>query len=119
MVPAAVAGGLVPVVPGLALLAPASSAAARTLEAQELAKIAFAPRSTGVLRPALVPNDPMLRLASFRWVLKRAGLIDAWTTTTTGVPGTIIAIVDSGVDPTVADLQGALLRRRRSSSRTR
>ena len=106
MVPAAAVLRALPVL--LALLAPASSAAAPTLEARELAKIGFAPRAGGVLRPALLPNDPMFQFTNDRWVFERPRFVDAWTKTT-GDAGTIIAIVDTGVDPTVADLQGALL----------
>jgi subtilisin family serine protease len=97
------------ILPAFAALALAGhAAAAPTLEARELAKIGFAPRSGGVLRPALSPNDPQFAFTSYRWVFENPRFLDVWTQTL-GDARTIIAVVDTGVDPATADLQGALL----------
>jgi len=55
--------------------------------------------------PALA-NSPTLA-SSFSWVFERPGFDAAWAQTV-GDPSVVIAVVDTGVDPT-ADLQGALL----------
>jgi subtilisin family serine protease len=57
---------------------------------------------------ALAPNDPLYQFTSLQWVYAHTGFLDAWSRGT-GDPGTVIAIVDTGVDSQVADLQGALL----------
>lgn len=97
---------MLPALVVLVLCAPAT--AAPTLEARELAKIGFAAQAGGALRPAMTPNDPLFQFSSYRWTLERPHFPDAWTRTI-GDARTVIAIVDTGVDPTVADLQGALL----------
>lgn len=66
-----------------------------------------APAADG-LRPAVAPNDPSFEHTSLQWPLARPRFLDAWSRTM-GDPRTIIAIVDTGVDPATADLQGALL----------
>jgi subtilisin family serine protease len=50
----------------------------------------------------------MFQFTNDRWVFERPRFLDAWTKTA-GDAGAIVAIVDTGVNPTVADLQGALL----------
>ena len=62
----------------------------------------------GGARAALVPNDPLYAYSSYRWVYEKTRFVDAWSRLT-GDPSTVIAIVDTGVDPLTADLQGALL----------
>ena len=54
------------------------------------------------------PNDPYFTSLGYSWVYKRTALAAAWSQTL-GDPGTVIAVVDSGVDPTAPDLRGALL----------
>ncbi len=87
---------------------------ARTLEARELAKLGFAvvpdgtpgSRPDGALRIALAPNDPEYQGSAWPYMLAR--FTDGWSRTT-GSPSTVIAIVDTGVDPATTDLAGALL----------
>ncbi len=54
------------------------------------------------------PNDPLFAFSYYQWVYRRTRFVDAWSRVI-GDPLTIIAIVDTGVDPRTADLQGALL----------
>lgn len=53
----------------------------------------------------VVPNDP---LYPSQWGLAQVGMPDAWTRTT-GTTSTVIAVVDTGVDPTAPDLAGKVL----------
>jgi subtilisin family serine protease len=112
MVTAAAAPRALPVLAGLLLACALAGpvAAAPSLEARELAKIGFAPAAgpEGGLHPAMTPNDPLFLGANFRWVFERPRFLDGWSRGV-GDARTIIAIVDTGVDPTVADLQGAVL----------
>jgi subtilisin family serine protease len=108
-----------------ALPATASAALARlrpgaspgpTVAARALAEIGFAtvPDGTpgsladGGAHLALSPNDPVFQFSPYQWVYAQTGFLDAWSSGT-GSASTVIAIVDSGVDSHVADLQGALL----------
>ncbi len=99
----------------LARLAP-GDAPGPTVEARALAEIGFRVVAGGTpgampdrgARVALVPNDPLYAFSSYRWVYERTRFVDAWSRLT-GDPRTIIAIVDTGVDPLTGDLQGALL----------
>jgi hypothetical protein len=77
MVPAAAARRVLPALLTLALVAPAAATATPTLEAQELAKIGFASRAGGTLRPALLPSDPLFQLTSYRWVFERPRAVRA------------------------------------------
>jgi subtilisin family serine protease len=87
-----------------------------TLMQRELAKLGYqlAPAGTPGALPSgggrlstLTPNDPYY-LTDFRWALDLPDFPDAWSLTT-GDPKTVIAIIDTGVDPNTPDLQGALL----------
>lgn len=110
---------------GCALPAGASAALVRlrpgaspgpTVAARALAEIGFAavPDGTpgslpdGGAHVALSPNDPLFQFTQYQWVYAQTGFLDAWSSGT-GSASTVIAIVDSGVDSHVADLQGALL----------
>ncbi|MHB0977135.1 MAG: S8 family serine peptidase [Candidatus Aquicultorales bacterium] len=55
-----------------------------------------------IRRAFAVPNDPYY-VQNFQWGPKRIGAETAWDTTT-GSPGTVIAVVDSGVDYTTTEL---------------
>jgi hypothetical protein len=87
---------------------------ARTLEARELAKLGHAvvpdgtpgSRPDGTLRIALTPNDPQYQGSAWPYMLAR--FTDGWSRTM-GSSSTVIAIVDTGVDPATTDLSGALL----------
>jgi subtilisin family serine protease len=50
----------------------------------------------------------MFQFTSLQWVWELPRFVDGWSRGL-GDPRTIIAVVDTGVDPTIADLQGALL----------
>lgn len=94
----------------------AGDAPGRTVEARALAEIGFRVSAAGTpgampdrgARVALVPNDPLYAFSSYRWVYEKTRFAEAWSRLT-GDPSTVIAIVDTGVDPLTADLQGALL----------
>jgi thermitase len=87
-----------------------------TVAARALGEIGFAPVPDGTpgslpdggAHVALSPNDPVFQFSQYQWVYTQTGFLDAWSTGT-GSASTVIAIVDSGVDSHVADLQGALL----------
>lgn len=55
-------------------------------------------------QPLFTPNDPMY---GEQWGLVKARVDDAWDVTT-GDPGTVIAVVDSGIQHDHSDLQGNL-----------
>jgi subtilisin family serine protease len=61
--------------------------------------------STASLGGSLEPNDPYWRQSWSQAVLH---MPEVWARTT-GSPDIVIATVDTGVDPTIADLQGALV----------
>jgi subtilisin family serine protease len=61
----------------------------------------------GVGHIAAAPNDPYFQ-TSYSWNFSRTQLTDAWALST-GSPQTKIAVIDTGVDPSTTDLQGALL----------
>lgn len=67
--------------------------------------VAYAQRDGGG-RIALTPDDPYYAAAA--WVFGNTRLADTWNVTT-GAPTTIVAVLDTGVDPGTADLAGALL----------
>jgi subtilisin family serine protease len=58
-----------------------------------------------LVEPALVPNDPYY---SLEWHLPKIQAPQAWDLTT-GAPGIIIAILDSGIDAAHPDLAGSLV----------
>lgn len=58
-----------------------------------------------ILEPALLPNDTYY---SLEWHLPKIQAPEAWDITT-GVPGVIIAILDSGIDAAHPDLAGQLV----------
>jgi thermitase len=100
----------------LARLRP-GAAPAPTVAARALAEIGFAVVPDGApgsfpdagAHIALTPNDPLYQFfTQYQWVYTQTGFLDAWSSGT-GSASTVIAIVDSGVDPQVADLQGAML----------
>lgn len=99
----------------LARLRP-GDASGSTVEAKALAEIGFrvVPAGTPGAMPdpgghaVLVPNDPLYVFSHYQWVYEKTRFVEAWSRAT-GDPRTIIAIVDTGVDPLTADLQGALL----------
>lgn len=86
--------------------------AARALVAAALLGCALTGTASAAPAPgahlALAPNDPVYEFTQFQWVYSHTSFLDAWSSGT-GNPGAVIAIVDTGVDPHVADLQGALL----------
>lgn len=53
----------------------------------------------------LLPNDPLWQSS---WSLAKVGAPAAWSVTT-GSPETIVAVLDTGIDPTHPDLQGAVV----------
>lgn len=53
----------------------------------------------------LVPNDPLWQSS---WSLAKVGAPAAWRVTT-GSPDTIVAVLDTGIDATHPDLQGAVV----------
>jgi subtilisin family serine protease len=58
-----------------------------------------------ILPPTLLPNDP---LYAEQWHLRRIEAVTAWDVTV-GDPGVVVAILDSGVDPTHPDLASKLV----------
>jgi len=62
-----------------------------------------APRRTSSSQ--IVPDDPWW---SSQWALARIGMPSLWHVTE-GSPSTVIAVVDTGIDPSQPDLQGAIL----------
>jgi subtilisin family serine protease len=58
-------------------------------------------------RAAFLPNDPQVQSGA-AWHLARMRATDAWDYTI-GTPGTIVAVLDSGVSVSHPDLQGRLL----------
>ncbi|HEY1365739.1 MAG TPA: S8 family serine peptidase [Gaiellaceae bacterium] len=102
---------MLPLLVAAALALPAAASARNLVRVQrELAKLGYtvaAAQSEGAARIALTPNDPYLA-AGFGWSLARTQLPDAWSVTT-GAPQTMIAVLDTGVDPATADLAGALV----------
>lgn len=53
-----------------------------------------------------VPNDP--HYSTYQWNLRRIGAVDAWTLSV-GDSGTIVAVLDSGIDTSHPDLKSKLL----------
>ena len=114
------AAALVCALPGTASAAVArlrpGAPPASTVAARALAEIGFAPVPDGTpgalpdgrAHVALSPNDPLFQFSPYQWVYAQTGFLDAWSSGT-GSASTTIAIVDSGVDPHIADLQGALV----------
>jgi uncharacterized protein (DUF697 family) len=66
-----------------------------------VASLAFA----GAGRAATVPNEPVW---GQEWALHKLQMPDVWDITT-GSPDVVIATVDTGVNPAIGDLQGALV----------
>lgn len=66
-----------------------------------------------VVRPLATPNDPLF---GSQWHLARIGAPSAWDRST-GSRSVIVAMVDTGVDPTHPDLAGSLLPGYNSESR--
>ena len=66
-----------------------------------VASLAFA----GAARAATVPNEPVW---GQEWALHKLQMPDVWDITT-GSPNVVIATVDTGVNPAIGDLQGALV----------
>jgi subtilisin family serine protease len=58
-----------------------------------------------VVRIAVTPNDSLY--GSYQWPAPMIGLPAAWDTTT-GSPGVIVAVIDTGVDATHPDLSGKI-----------
>jgi thermitase len=58
-----------------------------------------------VTQPSVVPNDPLWRDS---WSLTKVNAIGAWSVTT-GAAETVVAVLDTGVDPNHPDLQGAFV----------
>jgi subtilisin family serine protease len=90
------------------LPAAASASVSRAVQ-RELAKLggAAAAGPDREARIALTPNDPYFD-TNFTWNFTRTQLPDAWSLTT-GAPQTIVAVLDTGVDPGTTDLAGALV----------
>lgn len=72
-------------------------------------RVAFAERDPLVRLAAPAagwrPNDPLL---DSQWGLLRIGVPDAWDVTR-GMPSTVVAVLDTGVDASHEDLQGQLV----------
>jgi subtilisin family serine protease len=66
-----------------------------------IASLAFA----GAGRAATIPNEPVW---GQEWALHKLQMPDVWDITT-GSPDVVIATVDTGVNPAIGDLQGALV----------
>ena len=70
-----------------------------------LAALAAALAVAGAAPGATNPNEPVW---GQEWALHKLGMPDVWDITT-GSPDVVIATVDTGVNPSVPDLQGALV----------
>ncbi len=112
-IPAAVAAALLLVaVPGGApLVSPALATDGRRAEratAQVAGSVGKRPQQRqGARRAAAstVPNDPLWRDS---WALPKVHAAEAWRWTT-GRPGTIVAVLDTGADPGQPDLRSSLV----------
>lgn len=83
---------------------PAATLDATMAKIAKLPQVRFVEKNL-VFDGALVPNDPEYPT---QWHLERIGATQAWDTTQ-GASGAVIAILDSGVDPTHPDLAGKLV----------
>jgi len=68
-------------------------------------EVEFAELDYLVAPDAVTPNDP---LYSSQWHLPRIAAPDAWSQTS-GAPSVVVAVLDTGVDPTHPDLAGKLV----------
>lgn len=84
---------------------PAAVAGSRLATLEQESGVAFAEVDHPVHATDTIPNDPQW---STQAGLQQLGMPKAWDRTT-GDPSVIIAVVDSGVDASVPDLQGALV----------
>jgi thermitase len=57
-------------------------------------------------QPTVLPNDPDW---SQQWGLRQVGAPDAWALVPSSSRPVVVAVIDSGVDPSQADLQGAFV----------
>ncbi len=77
---------------------------------EQMAGVRFVEQDTSVQAQAVVPNDPQF---GRQWGLYNPstgvdiGAVNAWSVTT-GNPGNIVAIIDSGIDTTNPDFAGRL-----------
>jgi len=96
----------------LAVQVPRSTAPALSRRLERTRGIRFVERNRFVMRttevhlPEWVPTDP---LWPHQWGAKQIGAPAVWALTR-GSPKIVVATVDTGVDPTQPDLQGALVR---------
>ncbi len=98
----AVSGALAAVLPGAPATEPNASVKASTAHYDD----AFLSGPIRALaRSQRTPSDPLWSQA---WSLRALKLPDVWPTAV-GDPATVVAVIDTGVDPTHADLAGALV----------
>lgn len=98
----AVAGILAVAVPALSSSGPNAAEGARIARFEDLL---FSGNARTLARSLRTPSDPFWSQA---WSLRTLKLPDAWPSASGG-PSTVVAVIDTGVDPAQPDLAGALV----------